>query len=331
MGAKKKRAVESPGGFNDLFSAGVFAESNGTGVVDFIKQAVDDFFWSLNSNEQYEQESYGDVREHGFHPSAIGAMECSRSAVLEYMQVPGIEQHDDIDPKLRRIFDNGHEVHDRWQRYFTLLAKKGQVRFVGSWKCKGCGFVESPDKEIDCPDKACPKCGSNRWKYNEFKLRDPKRRITGKRDGKIIIPELGLTMLLEVKSINGMQFTKLNGALDKHIVQANIYMDLDPEGVDMILFLYECKNTQAVKWFLVKKDMSKIKKQMDVLAEANKNLDKYSVPAKFKDFPKAICSSCKYYLFCKKDADEKPYVEKFKAECEKKPSSPKQKKSLTKN
>ena len=39
MGAKKKKAVESPGGFNDLFSAGVFAESNGTGVVDFIKQA----------------------------------------------------------------------------------------------------------------------------------------------------------------------------------------------------------------------------------------------------------------------------------------------------
>ena len=42
---KAKAKTETVGGFNDLFSAGVFAESNGTGVVDFIKSAVDDFFW----------------------------------------------------------------------------------------------------------------------------------------------------------------------------------------------------------------------------------------------------------------------------------------------
>ena len=297
---KKARKVEASSGFDDLFGdSQIFSNATTRGDLSFFEKAIDDFFWQLNTDKEYNEETYGGEREQGFHPSGIHNMKCMRRGVLEYYGVKGDSDKTDVSPQLRRIFDNGHDLHDRWQRYFTMMSDtREDIQFIGNWKCKGCGTTTDVNKEIKKPKHKCPKCGSERWKYNEFRLRDPKLRITGKRDGKFIFN--GKSFILEVKSINGMQFAKLVAPKEDHLVQANIYMRLD--GSPYTIFLYECKNTQSIKVYLSSKDESKIAKHIALLKDMNKYVDKGTVPPRISGFPVAgECAGCPYYQGCKRN------------------------------
>lgn len=261
----------------------------------------------LNSDKQYEESAYGGVIERGFHPSSILHGECKRRGVYKYLNVEIDDDVIGVVPALRKIFDNGHEVHDRLQRYATMMVRMKNPRMVllGSWKCKGCGYVHSPDKEVAYPQGlVCPKCSSDRWKYNEFRLRNKKYRITGKRDGKFLI-DGKLRVLWEIKSINGIQFSKLKGPLEKHIKQLMFYLWLDKQqtGKDAAsigLFTYECKNTQRDVLYTVELDMKKIKGEIRWLEQANSYIDNKQLPPKE---PQNGCKDCEYKKTCKRAED----------------------------
>jgi hypothetical protein len=264
----------------------------------FLEESVEEFFWGLNSNRQYEESTYGGEIERGFHPSALMDLRCVRKLIYDYFNVP--VESGEVNPKLRRIFDNGHHCHSRWQTYFTILAHDNKnIKFVGSWKCKSCGFVYSPNIEIEEPQGfECPFCKCKRWKYNEFRLRKKSLRVTGKRDGKLIIK--GKPYLLEIKSMSMFQFTKLYAPIEKHIKQFSFYMWLD--GTKEGFFLIEDKNTQDVKLFHHKFSMDHIKGEIAVLTAANKFLDEMTMPGRLTTYPQDNdCKRCGHKHTCKKD------------------------------
>lgn len=277
-----------------------------------LEDMIDKFLWQLNEDSTYNRESYGGEIEKGFHPSQIIGETCARKLFYDWVGAPHPEEAKDIDPKLRRIFDNGSGVHDRWQMYFALMSiKNDRFDLVGDWKCKGCGYKLSPAKETSIPVDLtkidlntgaapyfeCPTCGCRRWRYNEFRLRKKALRITGKRDGKIIIN--GKKYLLEIKSINMFQFQKLYVPKPDHKVQFSFYLFCDDE-VDEGFFLYECKNTQNIKIFYHKYDSADISNELAVLRIVNLAIDDDKLPERLPDYPVGDkCKLCLYKSTCK--------------------------------
>lgn len=291
-------------GIEDLMSLSIAGEGRREEreLTSMLNQVLDDFFWDLNTDEGYDEDQYGGAIEVGFHPSGISSDRCMRAAVYDLLGIPHENSGSEIAPKLRRIFDNGHDLHDRWQKYFTKLSQKPvDVDFIGDWKCKGCGHTLSPDKEIPYPkDVKCPKCGSTRWKYNEFRLRNKKLRVTGKRDGKLVIKSTGREILLEIKSINTFQFKSLFAPLDKHIIQLTLYMYLSKtrEGV----FIYEDKNTQEFKILHLPYEQKLIKAELEWLREVNAIIDKGELPPRLDNFPTLKeCKLCVHKNTCKSE------------------------------
>jgi CRISPR/Cas system-associated exonuclease Cas4 (RecB family) len=121
-----------------------------------------------------------DDRGHGWNsPSQVG--KCIRA---NYFARVGITDDDVIQPRLQRIFDNGHGVHARIQGY---LLKIGVLL------------------KDECP------------------VYDPELQIMGHTDGILKRSELKLA-ILEIKSENDANFKKRIAAEPEHITQAQVYM-----------------------------------------------------------------------------------------------------------
>lgn len=112
-------------------------------------------------------------------PSSVGG--CPRA---RFYGRTGIPQDKGIDSRTRRIFDNGHGVHDRLQRYLTNMGK---------------------------------------LLMDEVPVHNKEFEIQGHTDGIIRLSknELGV---LEIKSINDRGFTLLKDAKEEHKQQALIYL-----------------------------------------------------------------------------------------------------------
>lgn len=113
-------------------------------------------------------------------PSQVG--KCCRE--IYYGRVNGGEDSAPIDPRTRRIFDNGHGVHDRLQEY---LKKEGVLI------------------------------------QDEVPLRNDPFNIQGHTDGFLKISPLEIA-ILEIKSMNSISFNKLTEAKPEHIQQAMVYL-----------------------------------------------------------------------------------------------------------
>lgn len=212
-------------------------------LIDGIEKDIDNFLWSLNNDNSYNEETYGGDKEFGIHPSSLCYNPCPKMILWELHELePDFPEDLYIEPKLRRIFDNGRKVHSRWQEYFC----KSGIEVLGSWKCRKCGSIRGKLKEISIKSlpKKC-KCGSESFKYNEFKVRSDDHMLVGKRDLKIKVGDKYL--LGEIKSINTFSFKSLTSPKPEHKLQLDLYHVMD--GTEEGFFLYEDKNDQNVKFF----------------------------------------------------------------------------------
>lgn len=182
---------------------------------------------------------------------------------------PFLKPAETFAPQLLNIFDEGHYIHDKWQR---RLWQMGDL--WGNWKCLRCDtFLRA----VDLPDK-CHICGMGieGMQYLEVPLRYDPLMISGHADG--AVPRLNA--LIEIKSVgagtvrieapeiyekntNGsfIDFQGLWKDIKKpfpsHIKQGQLYLALcDRIGLpfDQIIFIYEAKFNQGVKEFPVKYD-----------------------------------------------------------------------------
>lgn len=137
--------------------------------------AIDRYLLSQNTNEDEDAD-----RGHGLNsPSGIGG--CIRA---QYYRRMGEQSGDIIEPRTRRIFDNGHGVHDRIQTYLE-------------------------------------KCG--KLLMREVPIWDENSQVIGHCDGVVKISPIQLA-ILEIKSINDNGFNAIVDAKEEHKKQAQIYM-----------------------------------------------------------------------------------------------------------
>lgn len=177
-----------------------------------------------------------------------------------------------ISPKLQRVFNQGHRIHDYWQEVFSDMD-----RLWGNWECTTCGGLIALNS---MRPSHCLYCGfSNNIKYAEVSVYSEEHRIQGKADG-ILVGFKDEPLLLEIKSIGEgtFRFEDLSGWIEAgndfkqawanlkspfltHILQAQVYMKLlELMSVGTMqtyptkaLFLYESKVDQDVKEFVVPK------------------------------------------------------------------------------
>lgn len=181
---------------------------------------------------------------------------------------PYLKPDEKIGVQLLNIFDEGHLIHDKWQKRLWKMGK-----LWGNWECLACTHyfrdTLSPSK---CPD--CHTVGT--LIYREVPLRHEQYLIAGHADG--AVPDLGA--LIEVKSVGAGtvrieapdiynahtegQKIDLQGLwkaieepFSSHMRQGQLYLALCAEmglPYDRIIFIYEAKFNQGVKEFVVKYD-----------------------------------------------------------------------------
>ena len=242
-----------------------------------------------------------------FHPSAFG--HCLRQMMYkmyeEYGYINGKEvEHDS---KLLRLWEKGHNMQSRWERYFEAV---GILR--GIWTCSNptCRFwndkgeyvpttlaslgpprVYGDDDKIGCfkPEKCC--CGGTYFHYGEVPIRAPELNIFGhsdiildfsrfeadKLDGVFRSFNIDLLpkkpIVVDMKTINQNGFDSMTkfgkGPSWEYQIQLTIYAHiLDCEyGV----LIYECKNDSAIAAYKIERDdnaWNTIKRQATIMLKA---------------------------------------------------------------
>lgn len=199
-------------------------------------------------------------RMQGFHPSQISGKSC----LTFYWNHINDPVHSDPDDELQEIFDEGTELHERYQRYLTPYLK-------GTWMCRKCRSIHGMNTEylrhkklhlgsgkygawkkdskiisdsfLPSPvPKAC-KCKNTTFKYLEWRVID--NFITGKIDGVLTIDSKDYGLEIKSAGINSFAMLTANANLvKKHKEQFSIY--LDALKLERGFILYVLKGGQGV-------------------------------------------------------------------------------------
>jgi len=201
-----------------------------------------------------------------FHPSEFHA--CHRKLVYKYYESQGICSPSEpaagfIDPQLQRIFDNGHGLHFRLGKN---LEATGILK--GRWKCPSCLKVLGKKEKLGIHRPKKCDCGGQKFQYVEVGFYDSDTMMGGHVDA--ILDLRGIEnipddasfkdshMLVDFKSIRAEAFRKLIAPKDSHFIQMQTYLYLS--GLKTGKFLYENKNDQKFREFLVPRDETCIQK-----------------------------------------------------------------------
>ena len=126
----------------------------------------------------------------------------------------GYREQESVPPSRRRIYDNGTYTHLRYYCYFTELR---------------------PPWEVEAP------CIVRRWP------------VVGEADIAVSHPDIG-RLLIELKSMNLLEWRGLSAPRSQDVWQLNNYMALAVGGVVQGQVWYENKNNQELKTFPVAYD-----------------------------------------------------------------------------
>ena len=248
----------------------------------------------------------GDRRTDVLHPSEIIKKDfCKRGS---YFLMSGRKKIADNPPlRLQIIFDEGHYIHAKWQRWFQEM---GIIH--GKFKCEVCDKITwgtSPEK--------CEHCAApwNKLIYDEVTMIDNDLRIAGHTDGWVKKPN-GDEMLIEIKSIGpgtlrayapnlimdaDGDFMKAWGNVKRpfgeHILQGQMYLELMHRmgnPIEKIVFLYELKADQSYKEFSVTRDYELVR---HVFEKAQSVIDSVNagVAPECNNNPGGTCKQCAPY------------------------------------
>ena len=183
--------------------------------------------------------------------------------------------------RLRNIFETGHDIHNKWQRWLGDMDL-----LLGWWECDYCQSSWW-GKKTQHPSKNA--CFRPRVIYKEVSIRNDDMLISGHADGWLTWEDdKNPDMLLEIKSI-GTGTIRVGGGRMKESLEAsfslisapfpdpvrlaslyvhslNLMYDkgfVEEKPPAYILFIYECKADQAVKEFRVEYNQEWIDNVLD--------------------------------------------------------------------
>ena len=124
----------------------------------------------------------------------------------------------------------------------------------------------------------------------------PQKIIAGRADAIIDID--GKPYVLEIKSSSQYKFDKLMEPESDHMKQIQLYMHFFkiPQGI----LLYENKNTQTLKEFVVEYDPFLVKKCLEDFGTLKEQIDNDVFPPKPPNLEHWRCDYCEYSEECKK-------------------------------
>lgn len=258
------------------------------------------------------------------HPSDMCKGDwCARADFYRIVKAPFDTKANSPSFVLENIFEEGHGIHRKWQRW---LHEMGVL--YGVFFCRACR-----ERWWDTSPMDCPHCGSTRRPlYQEIPLVAEELRIIGHSDGGINKPNEPLR-LLEVKSIglNSLRFEapdlweryQNNETLDhiwmdvkrpfaNHLRQGMLYLYLINRGKDgiycpEIVFIYEFKPNQRVKEFVVKYNPRFVERMIAGAETVVAALDSGKAPRRphwADDEHHKICLGCGFRTHCWKLDDE---------------------------
>ena len=224
--------------------------------------------WMLRQPLEYRSTDW-------LHPSEISAHDwCHRESWFLLNGAKAVRKRPNL--QLQNIFDEGHEIHAKWQKRFERMGT-----LYGKWS-------DDPQWEL------APEGGFADRNYHEVPLEWPEMRVHGHADGWLV--GFGSDLLLEIKSIGtgtvrlynpsllrnslAETFSQIRSPFSGHIRQASIYIailnsmyergEIDRKPPTEMLFIYECKENQAIKEFVVSYDYSTVE---EIFTNAQKILD----------------------------------------------------------
>jgi len=215
----------------------------------------------------------------GYHPSSLDVATCSRFLVYQRL---GFLAEPPIDPGLNFIFDNGTAVGNRIQSY---LINAGILQ---------ADQVEMPMHGCDSPEKR------KRYSPATLKLIDAAGKrcapyeFRGHLDGFAPNEPEGATVI-EIKGMNERTHNSLHAPIPKHVTQASLYAFA--YAAKRIVFLYECKNNQAWKEFVIKPDMTRVKAVQGIVLVARRGLANAFLPPRHKECASAHSEKAKKCYF----------------------------------
>jgi len=246
----------------------------------------------------------GDRRTDVLHPSEIIKRDwCLRGSYFLLMGEKKVQENPGL--RLQSIFDEGHAIHAKWQRWFHDMGV-----LHGNFKCRACGTKEFGTSLFDCTS-----CGyKGTLEYAEVTLVDENLRIAGHTDG--WIKGIGDDCLIEIKSIGpgtiraespqlmqdaGGDFMKawsnVRRPFGSHLLQGQMYLELMKRmgnDVPEIVFLYELKADQSYKEFSVKANYGLVSHIFDA-AEKLMGFVKEQTPPPCSNNISGTCKYCSPY------------------------------------
>lgn len=224
-------------------------------------------------------------RQDIIHPSEMAKTGwCPRGTYLRIKACreadnPYLKPKEYVGVQLLNIFDEGHYIHDKWQK---RLWEMGEL--AGKWYCMACGHKWQAVSPHECPRTTCIinvempgwKGRKQFLKYEEIGLQAPEYLIAGHADGGVPSRKA----LIEIKSVGAgtvrvsapdtykkysegqkVDLPGLWKAIDapfpEHVNQGQLYLHIcQIMGFDysQIVFLYESKFNQGAKEFVVQYD-----------------------------------------------------------------------------
>jgi CRISPR/Cas system-associated exonuclease Cas4 (RecB family) len=243
-----------------------------------------------------------------FHPSAWGS--CLRKVAYSYYNEKSKFLEilpEEVDTRMERIFDNGHGVHARWQAYGD-----NSRLMRGAWRCANpiCGAVYG-DKEklgIFNPAReqgwACS-CGCRETDYQEVLVEDKQFNFYGHVDAIFDVrgspfeqKDDADVFVVDFKSMKDEYFGELTQPKPEHVIQVHIYMWL--LGLSAAVVVYENKNSQELREFVVKRNEKVIERIKEESAWMQAILKENLLPPRVdgavrSDMP---CRLCEFQKLC---------------------------------
>jgi hypothetical protein len=278
-----------------------------------ILKPLDQYLLSLNSNEE------SDRATHVNSPSQIST--CLRARYYARMGVQA--DYNAIDPRTRRIFDNGNFVHIRLQEYLTkqgillmdevplrnddyniqghtdgyLRLSKEEVGILEIKSIKQENFAKLKDAEYKHKEQALiyMYCAEMRRKHLRSKYKTEKEFLA--------------SVHLRAKYHESLYWFLESG--NKHTKEEKIKFQVDlcmrsdeilfntPQKITKVFVLYENKNSQEIKEFCVEWDMEIVKPLLEDCDYLEECIKTKTIPERAgKNKSDSVCRYCNFRSHC---------------------------------
>jgi hypothetical protein len=223
---------------------------------------------------------------------------------------------------LENIFDEGNEVHAKWQQRINEM---GMLR--GRWFCFSCELTFNATSP-----KECERCGSAHLQYREVPLVSEKHMLIGHADGDVAEgnEDIAEDPLIEIKTIgigtlrfeapglladhthkvtitDGSERTlvdldklwdSIKRPLPTHLRQGMLYCYLS--GRTTMIFVYECKWNQRMKEFVVRYQPEVIEDILEECLDLVYDLKRGRTPGRpvWADVECKACKACPFTDTC---------------------------------